>query len=169
MWAISTDTFDKATPIRIGDSIEQVVLSKDGEKLYMNSRLGGSYLIGYDTNSDSYETFTSGTWPIPIRVDSNGENLIVLNAWDSTLSVYSLFPNRSLLSTIPLGIPKGTTDRIPDMIVDSANGIAYVAYPEFAQIIAVDLKNNRILKTINIMEFKKGEQSGGPGDITACI
>ena len=165
LWSISTDTFDKATPIRVGDSIEQVVLSKNGEKLYLNSRLGGSYLIEYDTNSGSYQTFKSGTWPIPIRVDSNRENLFVLNAWDSTLSVYSLYPNRTLLSTISLGIPKGTTDRLPDMIVDSANGIAYVAYPEFGQIIVVDWKDNIIIKTINIMEFKKGEAGGGPGDI----
>ena len=165
LWSISTDNYDKATPIRLGDSIEQIILSKDGEKLYMNSRLGGSYLIEYNTNNGSYQTFTSGTWPIPIRGDSSRENLFVLNTWDSTLSVYSLYPNRSLLSTIPLGIPKGTTDRLPDMIVDSANGIAYVAYPEFGQILAVDWKNNRILNTINIMKFKKGEQGGGPGDI----
>ena len=169
LWSIPTDTYEKATPIRIGDSIEQIVLSKNGEKLYVNSRLGGSYLLEYDTISNSYETFTSGTWPIPIRVDSSGENLIVLNVWDSTLSVYSLFPKRTLLSTIPLGIPKGTTDRLPDMIVDSANSIAYVAYPEFAQIIAVDFKNNRVLKTIDIKGFKKGEQSGGPGDLQLAI
>jgi DNA-binding beta-propeller fold protein YncE len=165
LWSISSINYQKANPIRIGDSIEQVVLSKDGNKLYMNSRLGGSYLLEYDTDRKSYDTFTSGTWPIPIRVDSNGENLFVLNAWDSTLSVYSLLPKISLQSTIPLGVPKGTTDRLPDIIVDSLNHVTYVAYPEFAQIIVVDWKNNRILNTINIMEFKKGEQGGGPGDI----
>ena len=169
LWSISTDSYAEPNPIRIGDSIEQIALSKNGEKLYMNSRLGGSYLLEYNTNSKSYETFTSGTWPIPIRVDSNGENLIVLNAWDSTLSVYSLLPKRSLLSTIPLGISKGTTDRLPDMIVDSANGIAYVVYPEFGELIAVDWENNRVLKTIGIKGFKKGEQSGGPGDLQLAI
>lgn len=169
LWSISTDIYDKAIPIRIGESLEEIVLSKNGDKLYMNSRLGGSYILEYDTNNNSYETFTSGTWPIPIRADSQGENLIVLNAWDSTLNVYSLYPERTLLSTIPLGIPKGTTDRLPDMIVDSLNGISYVAYPEFGQIIAVDFKNNRVIKTIKIMEFKKGEQSGGPGDIQLAI
>jgi DNA-binding beta-propeller fold protein YncE len=165
LWSIPTDRYDKANPIRLGDSIEQVVLSKNGEKVFVNSRLGGSYIFMYDTKNKTYETFTSGTWPIPIRMDSNEENLFILNAWDSTLSVYSLYPERTLISTISLGIPKGTTDRIPEMIVDSTNSLAYVAYPEFGQIIVVDWRNGKIIKNINIKEFPKGEQSGGPGDI----
>lgn len=165
LWSISMDTYGTAKPIRLGDSVEGVLLSKNGDKIFMNSRLGGSYLIEYDIKGGTYETFTSGTWPIPIRLDSKGETLFVLNAWDSTLSVYSLYPKRSLISNISLGVPDGTTDRLPDMTVGSGNNIVYIGYPEFGKIIAVDWRNNSIIKTIIINGFQRGEQSGGPGDL----
>ena len=137
LWHIPPDR-SEAIPLRLGDSLEQLVPLLGGDLIAMNSRLGGSYLITYDVEADMLETFTAGTWPIPMRANGNGDHLLVLNAWDSTLSVFGFTPERALLNTIPLGLPMGSSDRLPDLAVDSTRGLAYAAYPEFGKIAVVD-------------------------------
>jgi hypothetical protein len=44
--------------LRLGDSVEQVLLTGDGSTFYVNSRLGGGYLLGYEVDTGIYTTFT---------------------------------------------------------------------------------------------------------------
>ncbi len=169
VWSIPTDSYAAATPLRLGDSAEQVVLTNGGNTFYVNSRLGGSYLMSFNVDTGAYETFTSGVWPVPIRTDASGKRLFVLNAWDSTLSVYALDPQRSLLATIPIGLPRGTTDRLPDLAIDSTHKMAYAAYPEFGKIAVLDWNSLASTRVLTVEGFPAGEGSGGPGNLQVAV
>ena len=169
VWSIDTQAPTQANPLRLGDSVEQIVVSGDGSTLYLASRLGGSYLARYQLDTAEFESFTAGTWPIPVRRDSSGEHLFTLNAWDSTLSVFSLSPEQTLLGTIPLGIPAGSTDRLPDLAIDSAHSLAYAAYPEFALVAVVDWAKQTPVATIPITGAEGGDTGGGPGQLQVAV
>jgi len=169
VWSIATDTYTRAVPLRLGVSLEQIVATDGGRVLYMNSRLGGSELLALNIETNQLERFASGTWPIPIRADSNGERLFVLNAWDSTLAIYDLKPTRKLAATIPLGLPRGTTDRLPDLAIDTTHQRAYAAYPEFSKIAIVDLQALKPVTTLEVAGFKGGDTGGGPGQMQISV
>ncbi len=168
VWSIDTATYGGAEPIRLGDSVEQIAFAADGTA-YLSSRLGGSYLVAFDPETSAVETFTAGTWPIPVQTNRDGTRLLVLNAWDSTLSVFDVTNGQALLGTIPLGLPAGTTDRLPAMAIDSSRSLAYVAYPEFAKVVVVDFKAMNVVATITIEGVKTGDTGGGPGQIQLAV
>lgn len=155
-----------ASRLRIGDSVESVVVA--GSALYMNSRLGGSHLLTCDLDGNGMASFTAGTWPVVMSVDSTGRTMVVLNAWDSTLSVFDL-PSRQLSATIAIGLATGTTDRLPDLAVDFSRQRAYAAYPEFGQIAVIDLANRTALASINVAGFTTGDTGGGPNQIEVGV
>jgi DNA-binding beta-propeller fold protein YncE len=169
VWSIDTHAPTQANPLRLGDSVEQIVPSGDGSAVYLASRLGGSYIERYDLNSGSFESFTAGTWPIPLRRDSSGEHLFSLNAWDSTLSVYSMTPQQTLLATIPLGLPAGSTDRLPDLTIDSTHQLAYAAYPEFGMVAVVNWDIMQPVVTLAIPNAETGDTGGGPGQLQVAV
>ena len=143
-------------------------MANDGT-IYMNSRLGGSYIASFSPDTGAFSAFTSGTWPIPMHADASGEHLIVLNAWDSTLSVFAAGAETALLRTIPLGLPRGTTDRLPEMAIDSSHHLAYVAYPEFGKIAVVDWQSGQVVTTLEIQGYPAGEEGGGPGEMQVAV
>lgn len=164
VWSIDTATYRAAEPIRLGDSVEQVAVAADGTA-YLSSRLGGSYLAAFDPGTSAVETFTAGTWPIPVQATAGGTRLLVLNAWDSSLSVFDVTGGQALLATIPLDLPNGTTDRLPAMAIDSSRSLAYIGYPEFAKVVVVDFQAMNVVATIAINGVKTGDTGGGPGQI----
>lgn len=169
LWSIDTNTYAQAMPIRLGDSLEQVVLTNGGKQVFMNSRLGGSYIVSYNVEANQLETFTSGMWPIPLRADAAGEKLFVLNAWDSTLAIYNVTGQRALVATIPLGIPRGSTDRLPDLAIDTTHQRAYASYPELGKITVVDWNALKTIKTIDVAGFKTGDTGGGVGQLQVAV
>lgn len=169
LWSIDTANPTQANPLRLGDSIEQIVVSGDGSTLYLSSRLGGSYIARYSLVDGSAASFYAGTWPIPIRRDSAGDFLFSLNAWDSTLSVYSMTPSETLLGIIPLGIPAGSTDRLPDLAIDSTHKLAFAAYPEFGTVAVVNWETMQPVTTINIPNAETGDTGGGPGQLQVMV
>lgn len=154
--------------IRVGESIEHMVASPADGTLYMNSRLGGSYLAAYNPVSGAAASFTAGTWPTGMEIDPAGQRLVVLNAWDSTISVFAL-PSRTLLSTIAIGLPRGTTDRLPDFAVDFTRQRAYASYPEFGQVAVVDLAAGVALAPFTVTGFATGDIDGGPNQIQLAV
>lgn len=169
LWSISIASPTQANPLRLGDSVEQIIVSGDGSALYLSSRLGGSYIARYSLLDGSAASFSAGTWPIPLRRDSAGNFLFSLNAWDSTPSVYSMTPNETLLGTIPLGIPAGSTDRLPDLAIDSAHKLAYAAYPEFGQVAVVNWETMQPVTVIAIPNAKTGDTGSGPGQLQVVV
>jgi DNA-binding beta-propeller fold protein YncE len=169
LWSIDTANPTQANPLRLGDSIEQIVVSGDGSTLYLSSRLGGSYIARYSLVDGSAASFYAGTWPIPLRRDSAGDFLFSLNAWDSTLSVYSMTPSETLLGIIPLGIPAGSTDRLPDLAIDSTHKLAFAAYPEFGTVAVVNWETMQPVTTINIPNAETGDTGGGPGQLQVMV
>ncbi|MCC6266970.1 MAG: PQQ-binding-like beta-propeller repeat protein [Dehalococcoidia bacterium] len=169
VWSVDTSTFIEATPLRLGDSVEQVAFAGNGQSVFLSSRLGGSYLAEYRPGDGTFETFESGTWPIPVQTTAEGDRLLVLNAWDSTLSVYDAGDGHALLGTVALGLPDGSTDRLPAMAIDSSRSLAYVAYPEFGRVVVVDFRSLRVLSTITLAGFKTGDTGGGPGQIQLAV
>jgi DNA-binding beta-propeller fold protein YncE len=173
LWSIDTNTYASAAPIRLGDSLEQVILTNGGDRIFMNSRLGGNYIFEYNLAANTWETFASGTWPIPIRADATGEKLFALNAWDSTLAIYDVTGKGgvppSLRATIPLGLPRGSTDRLPELAIDTAQKRAYVAYPEFGKIVVVDWAAMQVIKTLEVTGFKTGDTGGGPAQLQVAV
>ncbi len=169
LWHVPPDR-SQAIPLRLGDSLEQIVPLLGGKLLAMNSRLGGSYIMLYDPDEGALETFTDGTWPIPMRTNAQGDHLLVLNAWDSTLSVFRFTPQREHLGTVALGLPPGSSDRLPDLAVDSARGLAYAAYPEFGQIAVVDWRNMQPIARVAVEGFPAGvEEGGGPWQLQVAV
>lgn len=169
LWSIDTANPTLANPLRLGDSVEQIIISGDGSTLYLSSRLGGSYIARYSLLDGSSASFSAGTWPIPLRRDSAGNFLFSLNAWDGTLSVYSMTPSEILLGTIPLGIPAGSTDRLPDLAIDSTHKLAYAAYPEFGAVAVVNWETMQPITTINIPNAETGDTGGGPGQLQVIV
>jgi len=169
LWSIDTNNPTQANPLRLGDSVEQIVVSGDGSTLYLSSRLGGSYIARYSLLDGSSASFSAGTWPIPLRRDSSGEFLFSLNAWDSALSVYSMTPNETLLGTIPLGLSAGSTDRLPDLAIDSTHKLAFAAYPEFGQVAVVNWETMQSVAIIDIPNAETGDTGGGPGQLQAAV
>lgn len=155
-----------ASRLRIGDSVESVVVA--GSALYMNSRIGGSHLLASDLDGNGMTSFTAGTWPVVMSADSAGRTMVVLNAWDSTVSVFEL-PSRQLIATIAIGLAAGTTDRLPDLAVDFSRQRAYAAYPEFGKIAVVDLAGRAALGTITVDGFTTGDTGGGPNQIEVGV
>lgn len=168
LWSVADGGAD-LHGLRLGDSAEMVALAHGGENLYITSRLGGSYLIEWRASTSSLKTFTAGFWPIPIRVGDSGNELYVLNAWDSSLSVFDLTLGTTLSATIPLGLVKGSTDRLPDLAIDSTRQRAYAAYPEFGQIAVVDLAQRSALNAITVSGFTTGDTGGGPGQLQVGV
>jgi hypothetical protein len=163
-WGEGTAT--SASSLRIGDSVESVVLA--GGLVYMNSRLGGSHLVACQPDGSGMVSFTAGTWPVVMCADSAGRMLVVLNAWDSTLSIFDL-PSRQLAATVALGLPTGTTDRLPDLAVDFSRMRAYASYPEFGKIAVVDLQRRTAITTITIDGFATGDTGGGPNQMEVGV
>lgn len=164
--------YTNATGLRLGDSVEQVVPVDGTTAVVMNSRLGGSYLVASDVARYTNATFTSGVWPIPIRVERSGQRLFVLNAWDSRLAIYSLLKDGAidpltptLVTNITLPLPPGSTDRLPDLAIDSSNHLALIGYPEFNQLVVVDTTNYTIVRTDTVPVIPADESSGGPGQM----
>lgn len=168
VWSLDTRTFAQPEALRVGDSVEQVAVAADGS-IYLSSRLGGSYLIELDASAGEFETFESGTWPIPVQATEDGERLLVLNAWDSTLSVYAAGEGHSLLGTVDLGIPDGSTDRLPSMAIDDSRSLAYIAYPEFGKIVVADFAQMKAVAAITLEGFKTGDTGGGPGQVQLTV
>lgn len=168
IWSVASGG-GEARALRLGDSAEMVTLALGGEYLYLNSRLGGSYLAQWHASTSSLATFSAGFWPIPMRSSDAGSELYVLNAWDSTLSVFDLRAGRVLVATIPLGLAKGSTDRLPDLAIDSARQRAYAAYPEFGKIAVVDLARRAALAPITVPGFQGGDTGGGPGQMQVRV
>lgn len=169
LWSIDTAAPTQASPLRLGDSVEQIIVSGDGSAIYLSSRLGGSYIARYSLLDGSSASFSAGTWPIPIRRDSAGSFLFSLNAWDSALSVYSMTPNETLLGTIPLGIPIGSTDRLPDLAIDTTHKLAYAAYPEFGIVAVVNWETMQPVTTLSIPNAETGDTGGGPGQLQVSV
>jgi len=164
-WGESTAT--AASGIRVGDSVEGVVTGADGA-VYMNSRLGGSHLVAYDPASRTASSFVAGTWPVAMCVDAAGRTMLVLNAWDSTLSVFEL-PSRRLVATMAIGLAAGTTDRLPDLAVDFSRGRAFVSCPEFAKCAVVDFHNGRALDPFELPGVTGGDTGGGPNQVEVAV
>ena len=155
------------TALRIGDSVEQLVPSAGGP-VYIASRLGGSHVVAYDPETRTATSFTAGTWPMCIAVGSASHELLVLNAWDSTISCFEL-PSRRLVRTVAIGLPAGTTDRLPDFAVDFARGRAYAAYPEFGKIAVVDWRSAKAFDPLTITDFVGGDIGGGPNQMQVAL
>ncbi len=168
LWSVPGGGADSRA-LRLGDSAEMLALARGGENLYITSRLGGSYLMEWRASTSSLQTFAAGFWPIPLRVGDSGNELYVLNAWDSTLSVFDIGTERVLRAVIPLGLAKGSTDRLPDLAIDSRHQRAYAAYPEFGQIAVVDLARGRALSPLTVPGFKTGDVGGGPGQLQVDV
>ncbi len=168
LWTIAKERTE-ASPLRLGDSLEQIVPALSGHSLFLTSRLGGSYLVAVDADTGVFETFTAGTWPIPLRTDATGQTLYVLNAWDGTVSVFELTPERHLVATIPTGLPRGTTDRLPDLAVDGVRKRAYAAYPEHGKVAVVDLSARAPLAPVVVSGVKPGDTGGGPGQLQVLV
>lgn len=164
-WGESAAT--AAAGIRVGDSVEGVVTGSGGT-VYMNSRLGGSHLVAFDPGATAATSFAAGTWPVRMCVDASGKTMVVLNAWDSTLSVFEL-PSRRLTATIAIGLAVGTTDRLPDLAVDFSRGRAYASYPEFAQCAVVDIHNGKALEPFTLAGVTGGDTGGGPNQVEVAV
>jgi DNA-binding beta-propeller fold protein YncE len=164
-WGEATAT--TASGKRIGDSVEGVVIGANGT-VYMNSRLGGSHLVALEPATQAASSFSAGVWPVAMCLDAAGTSMVVLNAWDSTLSMFEL-PSRRLLSTIPIGLAPGTTDRLPDLAVDFSRGRAYVACPEFAACAVVDIRNGRALEPLALSGITGGDTGGGPNQVEVAV
>lgn len=157
------------TSLRMGDSAEQVLLARGGDSVYVSSRLGGSYMAEFQRDTRTLQAFGDGTWPLPMRVDSSGDYMLVLNSWDSSISLFELNPSRSLLATFGIGLPIGSTDRLPDLAVDGVRKRAYAAYPEFGRIAVVDWLNRTPLTTVTLAGFIGGDTGGGPGQLQVMV
>ena len=163
-WGEGTAT--SASSLRIGDSVESVVPA--GGLVYMNSRLGGSHLVACQPDGSGMTSFNAGTWPVVMCADSAGRMLVVLNAWDSTVSIFDL-PSRQLAATVAVGLPVGTTDRLPDLAVDFTRMRAYASYPEFGKVAVVDLQRRAAITTITIDGFETGDTGGGPNQMEVGV
>ena len=164
-WGEGTAT--TAGGIRIGDSVEGIVTGADGT-VYMNSRLGGSHIVAFEPGGSSATSFAAGTWPVAMCVDAAATMMVVLNAWDSTLSIFEL-PSRRLAATVPIGLAAGTTDRLPDLAVDFSRGRAFVACPEFAKCAVVDIRNGRALEPFVLSGVTGGDTGGGPNQVEVAV
>lgn len=160
-------TAASAGAIRIGDSVEGVVTGANGT-VYVNSRLGGSHLVAVDPGTQAASSFVAGTWPVAMCVDGAGTTMVVINAWDSTLSVFEL-PSRRLVATIAVGLASGTTDRLPDLAVDFSRGRAFVSFPEFAKCAVVDFHNGRALQPFDLAGVTGGDTGGGPNQVELAV
>jgi DNA-binding beta-propeller fold protein YncE len=169
VWSVDTAAFDHAVPLRLGDSVEDIVVSGNGRSLTVNSRLGGSYLAAFDLETGQMNTFANGVWPIPLERNETGDRLFVLNAWDSVLGVYDYSDVPALLGSIPLGLPPGSTDRLPDLTIDSQNKLAYAAYPEFGQIAVVNWEAMEPVTLITVPDVRAGDDGGGPGNLQLAV
>lgn len=168
VWEIDA-AFQNVKALRLGDSVEQVVPTEGGKRLYMPSRLGGNYVMCFDVETQTLEAFEAGTWPIPLRADPAGNRLLVLNAWDSTISVYDLQNGRRLEDTVEVGLPPGSTDRLPDLALSAKHNLAFAAYPEFGQVGVVDLETLQPLAPITINGYPTGDAGGGPGNLQVVV
>lgn len=161
--------------VRIGDSAEQVLFSPDGGTVFTNSRLGGSYLAAWQPASDGFQSFSAGTWPIPMRIDAVAQQLVVFNFWDSTLSLFDLAPLQAGLhpgagTTIGLGVAKGSTDRLGHMALDTQRRRAYAALPELGQIAVADLSSRTALAPIAVSGMTAGDDgAGGAGQLQLLV
>ncbi len=169
IWSVAAATFDQPVSLRLGDSLEDIVVSGNGRYLTVNSRLGGSYLAAFDLDAGQMSTFANGVWPIPLARNDAGDRLFVLNAWDSTLDVYDYTDAPILLGSIPLGLSPGSTDRLPDLTIDSENRLVYAAYPEFGQIAVVDWEKMAPVTLITVPDVRVGEDGGGPGNLQLAV
>ncbi|QQR74481.1 MAG: hypothetical protein IPJ17_02485 [Holophagales bacterium] len=168
VWRVDAATPGPAEALRLGDSLEGIALA--GERLVLDSRLGGSYLTLYDPATGSATPFTSGTWPYPALTDRAGSRLFVLDFWDGTLSLFNLgtgSPQRT--ATIPTGLPRGTTDRLPDLVVDEARQRAFAAFPEHARIAVVDLAAGSAGTPLEVPGGQAGDTGGGPAQIELAL
>ncbi len=154
LWSISADAIvEEPYLIPLGDSIEQVVLSQQGRKIFWNSRYGDAYLIGYNIDDGTYEVVTSNRMPTPLRIIQDGQNiehLFVLNAWDSRLNIFRTQPHISWENAIDFGLPVNTSACLPDLAIDSEHSLAFAAFPQFRKIAIADWENGNTLGYIEI-------------------
>lgn len=164
VWKVNPGT-GEISGLRLGDSAEQLLPVDGGRRLIINSRLGGSYLMAWDVEHHTLETFAAGTWPIPLRYLAEDDLLLVLNAWDGTLSLLDASKLAEPPVTVALDLPPGTTDRLPDLAVDPVRRLAFAAYPEHGAVAVVDLAARRADGILEIPGAVAGDTGGGPGQL----
>lgn len=168
VWRVDAAGAGAAEPLRLGDSLEGIALA--GERLALTSRLGGSYLVLHDPATGAAEPFTSGAWPYPIAADRAGTRLFVHDFWDGTLSLFELggdAPRRS--AVIPVGLPRGTTDRLPDLALDETRRRAFIAYPEHGKIAVVDWGAASAGTPLEVPGGQAGDTGGGPAQLELAL
>lgn len=170
LWVISPDQ-QVVNPIRLGDSVEQLIPALNGKLLLINSRLGGSYITVYDVEAQTYTQFETGIWPIPMRINQAGNRLFVLNAWESTLSIVDLSSGLPIIQDkIAFGIPAGSTDRLPDLAIDETRSLAFAAYAEFAQVAVINWQTKQPVTLLSIEGIEVGDTAGGgPGQLQLAV
>jgi beta-lactam-binding protein with PASTA domain len=168
LWSVDTgvEPWVDAFPLRIGHSVDQVVALGDG-RIIGTSRLGGSYLFTLDVATGDFDTFTAGTWPLPLRTGI--DRIHVLNAWDSSVSTFDTSGAPVELNTRTSTLPEGSTDRLPDLAIDHSRQRAFLAYPEFGQVAVVNLTTGLTDFTIDVAGFNTGDVGGGPGQMQVAV
>lgn len=139
--------------IDVGESADEFALSPNGEILYIIKRLGGSRVILFNKNTHDLTQIRAGNWPCVAEVDSSLERLFVLNAFESSVSVFDC-NNNVLIATIPLSILEGRTDAIPVMHLDQPTHRLYICFPEYEKIAMVNGQSLQEEGVVTIPGFK---------------
>jgi len=138
--------------VDVGESADEFALSPEGESLYIVKRLGGSRVIRFDKTTKQLSQMRAGNWPCVAEVDSALGKLFVLNAYESSITVFDCSTNLPA-GTISLSIPEGRTDAIPVMHPDQGSHQLYICFPEYEKIALVNAATWREEKVVAIPGF----------------
>ncbi|MCS6807736.1 MAG: hypothetical protein RML40_03700 [Bacteroidota bacterium] len=149
---------------------DDMVLSPDGQALYMASHLGGKHSIAvYHFPEQQLSYIPSGTWVPAFATDSLQRRIFALSHQANTIFIISMH-SRAVIGKIPLfGFKEQRGDILSTMCYDKFRQKMYVALPEHKSIAVVDLSTGATQKTLKLLGFQDDTKYSFVGRIQMVV
>jgi DNA-binding beta-propeller fold protein YncE len=154
--------------IDVGTAAEDIHFSRDGDRVFVLNRLGGSQLLEKSLITGETRILGEdaiGAWPIRMATRMDEDKAFVLGHFESKLTVIGLSDLKKL-RTIDLGQGHALTDTMSDLVADPAGRLLVALLAEQGKVVIVDGSTEDVLAVVELGPEVLG---GGPGRMNAAV
>jgi hypothetical protein len=167
LWGTPASPFTTtATEMPVGVHTDKLAVHNDG--LFGIQRYRGNLLFRLALDGGTLSTTTTGRWPAALRVDTAADEVVALNAWDSTVETFSTDSTPVSAGTVGSGFDPGTTERLPALTLSPDGGTMAVVYPEFG-VVRVRTRAGEDVATLDVPDAMLGSGESSQGTLQVAF
>lgn len=134
----------ESTFVRVGTAAEDVILTSDGERMLVLSRLGGSQLVEINLVTGEGRAIDVSPWPVAFAAREADDELFIFSHFESSIDVYRL-SDLTYLRTHQLPVGGSVTDSIGEMVANSTGRFLAALIPELGQVVVFDAVSEEVV------------------------